>query len=64
MAGSDRCLFSEVIVPIKDNNSAAFVAVVVGSEWRSWCSDEMRLLLVGRDLVKLGWETVERIWEM
>ena len=26
--------------------------------------EEVRLLLVGRDLVKFGWEIVERIWEL
>ena len=27
-------------------------------------SSEVSLLLVGRDLVKLGWESVDGIWEM
>ena len=29
-----------------------------------WRSGGVRLLLEGRDLVKLGWETVDRMWEM
>ena len=33
-------------------------------EWRAWCSGAVRLLLEGRDLVKLGWETVDRMWEI
>jgi len=33
-------------------------------ERRAWRSGGVRLLLVGRDLVKLGWETVDRMWEM
>ena len=33
-------------------------------EWRARCSGGVRLLLEGKDLVKLGWKTVDRMWEM
>ena len=29
-------------------------------EWRVWHSTEVKLLSKGRDLVKLGWEIVDR----
>ena len=32
-------------------------------EWRVWRSTEVGLLMEGRDLVKLGWEIAERMWE-
>jgi hypothetical protein len=32
-------------------------------DWRAGCSGEVRLLLVGRNQLKFGWETMERIWE-
>jgi hypothetical protein len=33
-------------------------------ERRAWRLGEVRLLLEGRDLVKLGWETVDLMREM
>ena len=32
-------------------------------EQRAWRSGGVSLLLEGMDLVKLGWETVDRMWE-
>ena len=33
-------------------------------DWRAFWLREVRLLFVGKDLVKIGWETVERMWDI
>ena len=72
ISGSIRQLsvsLSKIINLAENHSGTALVCredkdVWIGPEGkrRAWSSGGVRLLLVGRDLVKLGWETVDRMW--
>ena len=72
-SGSIRQLsvsLTKIVSLVEDHSGTALVCqedqeVGIGPEGvESWRSRVVRLLPEGRDLVKLGWETVDRMWEM
>jgi hypothetical protein len=54
---------SKVIILVEDYLSARRTRMwgLDLREWVAWSSSRVKLLLAGKDLMKLGWETVQRI---
>ena len=72
VSGSIRQLsvcLSKIFILVEDHSGTVLICRIRMCgldlrEWTAWSSKRVRLLLEESDLVKLGWEIVDRMWEM